>query len=220
MFRAVLFDMDGVLVFTEQYYNRRRMRYLEQQGVVPEAPLDCTGLHDDEAWEHCVPDDVALRDRLRAGYQRYAEQDPTPWRELANRHAQETFARLRERRVRTAICSSSPRDLIVDCMAHLGIAGLTDFVISGDECVAHKPSPEIYLRAMVRLGVRPEEAIVVEDSPIGIRAGKESGALVCAMAQPLGVILNQGEADIVIDDLRELVAIAGGGLRVSGARSA
>ena len=90
-------------------------------------------------------------------------------------------------------------------MGALDIDELTDYFISGDECAGHKPDPEIYLRAMRRLAVRPEEAVVVEDSPTGIRAGKASGALVCALRQPDGVLLDQREADVVLEDLFELV---------------
>ena len=94
-------------------------------------------------------------------------------------------------------------------MDALGLRGLTDFFISGDECVAHKPDPEIYLRALRRLGVTPDETIVVEDSPVGIRAGKAAGALVCALRQPDGVVLDQHEADLVIDSLSEVVSLVG-----------
>ena len=205
MVKAVLFDMDGVLAFTERYYRQRRVEYLRGQGIELSGADDWTGVHDDESWQRCVPDDAVLRERLRAGYDRFAAERPTPWAELGNRHAHPTFVALRGRGVRTAICSSSPRPLIEEFMGALDIDGLTDYFISGDECVGHKPDPEIYLRAMRRLAVRPEEAIVVEDSPTGIRAGKAAGALVCALRQPDGTPLDQREADVVLDDLFELV---------------
>lgn len=209
MTKAVLFDMDGVLAFTEPYYNRRRVAYLSDNGFEVPGDSDWTGIHDDESWERCVPDDVELRERLRAGYDAFADANPTPWAELGNRHAHATFVALRDRGVRTAICSSSPRHLIGECMDALDLRELTGYFISGDECAAHKPDPEIYLRAMRRLGARPEESIVVEDSPTGIRAGKAAGALVCALRQPDGVLLDQREADLVIDDLFELVELVG-----------
>lgn len=209
MVKAALFDMDGVLAFTERYYNRRRVEYLRGQGFELGDVDDWTGVHDDESWERCVPGDAALRERLRAGYNRFADEHPTPWGELGNRHARATFVALRGRGVRIAICSSSPRFLIEECMEALDLGGLTDYVISGDECVAHKPDPEIYLRAMRRLRVSPEESVVVEDSPTGIRAGKAAGALVCALRQPDGALLDQREADLVMDDLFELVDLVG-----------
>ena len=209
MVKAALFDMDGVLAFTERYYNRRRVEYLRGQGFELGDVDDWTGVHYDESWERCVPGDAALRERLRAGYNRFADEHPTPWGELGNRHAHATFVALRDRGVRIAICSSSPRFLIEECMEALDLGDLTDYVISGDECVAHKPDPEIYLRAMRHLRVSPEESVVVEDSPTGIRAGKAAGALVCALRQPDGVLLDQREADLVMDDLFELVDLVG-----------
>ena len=76
------------------------------------------------------------------------------------------------------------------------------------ECSAFKPDPEIYLTAMGRLGVSAKDCVVVEDSPIGIRAGKASGALVCALTPRPGVSLDQGEADVVVGSLREVVPLA------------
>lgn len=204
--RAALFDMDGVLAFTEPYYRRRRLDYLARNGIVFDSEPDWTGMHDDDTWRSCVPDG-ALRARLRAGYERYADEHPTPWRELVNPQAAEVIATLRDEGVATAICSSSPRVSVDACVRELGVATMVDCVISGDECSAHKPEPEIYLRAMRRLGVTPDEAVVVEDSPIGIRAGKAAGALVCALRPPDGTVLDQGEADVVLGELREVLAL-------------
>ncbi len=58
---------------------------------------------------------------------------------------------------------------------------IMDYTISGHECSAFKPDPEIYLRAMEALGVEPAECLVIEDSPLGIEAGKRSGARVLAL---------------------------------------
>ena len=65
-------------------------------------------MHDDDAWRACVPDDEERRARLRAGYERYADEHPTPWRELVNRQGADVMATLREWGVATAVCSSSP----------------------------------------------------------------------------------------------------------------
>lgn len=204
---AVLFDMDGVLAFTEPYYRCRRVAYLRGQGVDVSGVGDCTGMHDEEAWERCVPHDAKLRRRLRAGYERFAEEHPTPWDQLGNRRAHEVFLALKGLGVKTAICSSSPRFLIGECMDALNLEALTDYVISGDECASHKPDPEIYIRAAQALGVRLAQAIVVEDSPTGIRAGKAAGAFVCALRQPDGVLLDQREADLVIGALPDLLTL-------------
>ncbi len=87
-----------------------------------------------------------------------------------------------------------------------GIADVLDYTISGHECSAFKPDPEIYLRAMEALGVEPAECLVIEDSPLGIEAGKRSGARVLALRPHEGVNLDQSAADVVIDNLTDILA--------------
>ena len=86
-----------------------------------------------------------------------------------------------------------------------GIADVLDYTISGHECSAFKPDPEIYLRAMEALGVEPTECLVIEDSPLGIEAGKRSGARVLALRPHEGVNLDQSAADTIIDNLTDIL---------------
>lgn len=209
MIRAVLFDMDGVLAFTEQFYNKRRLAYLAEHGITFDEEPDWTGTNDNVVWQESVPD-PDLRERLRAGYDVYADEHPTPWAELANSQDHLTFSLLSGMGVKVAICSSSWRTLIEEFVDELDLRPFVSLILSGAECLEYKPAPDIYLEAMGRLGVRPEEVIVVEDSPIGIRAGKEAGAFVCALRQPAGVTLEQRGADLVIDDLLDVVELVRG----------
>ena len=98
------------------------------------------------------------------------------------------------------------RELIDELVEIAGIADVLDYTISGHECSAFKPDPEIYLRAMKALGVEPAECLVIEDSPLGIEAGKRSGARVLALRPHEGVNLDQSRADAVIDNLTDILA--------------
>lgn len=211
MARAVLFDMDGILAFTEGFYNQRRVDYLEGQGFSFDRVPDFSGNHDEAIWKALVPDDPRLRERLHAGYLEYSEIHPTPWASVANPSALPTFMLLHSRGIKIAICSSSRRDLIDQFMCELELGDLVDLAISGEECAEYKPAPDIYLRAMTRLGVRPDDTIVVEDSPAGILAGRRSGALTCALRAREGIRLDQSAADILIDELVDVVALASSG---------
>lgn len=205
--RAVLFDMDGVLAFTEPYYRQRRLDYLADNGVALTGEPDWTGMHDDDTWRACVPDDAPRRERLRAGYERYARTRPTPWQELINPQARGVFEKLRDLGVATAICSSSPRESVDECVRALRVGALVTYVISGDECAGHKPDPEIYLRAMDALAVSPLDSVVVEDSSIGIEAGRRAGALVCGLRQPTDPQPDQSAANLVLSELGEVLEL-------------
>lgn len=113
---------------------------------------------------------------------------------------------LHERGVKCAIASSSYRELIDELVDIAGIADVLDYTISGHECSAFKPDPEIYLRAMEALGVEPAECLVIEDSPMGIEAGKRSGARVLALRPHEGVNLDQSAADTIIDNLTDILS--------------
>ena len=167
--------------------------------------FDGTGSNDDEIWERLVPGNAALRERLHREYRAYSDEHPTPWAEVANPQARPVFSALKDGGVKVAICSSSYRSLIEEFVDQIGARGLVDFIISGDECSAYKPDPDIYLRTMDALGLEPHEALVVEDSPLGIAAGVEAGALTCALIPPTGVELNQSQAHLRICRLSEVV---------------
>ena len=207
MIKAVLFDMDGVLAFTEGFYNRRRIRFLQERGVDVDPGFDGTGSNDGEIWERLVPGDAALRERLHREYRAYSDDRPTPWLEVANPQVRSVFSALKEDGLMVAICSSSYRSLIEEFVDTVGVRGLVDFIISGDECSAYKPDPDIYLRAMARLGIEPHEALVVEDSPLGIEAGVAAGALTCALMPPTGVELDQSRAHLRVQRLVDVVGL-------------
>ena len=148
-----------------------------------------------------------LRERLRVEYKQvYSPDHPVPYAELLNEQTEPVMRELHERGVKCAIASSSYRELIDELVEIAGIADVLDYTISGHECSAFKPDPEIYLRAMEALGVEPSECLVIEDSPLGIEAGKRSGARVLALRPHEGVHLDQSRADAGIDNLTDILA--------------
>lgn len=205
MVRAVLFDMDGVLVDTEWFYNRRRCAYLEEHGFAFDEIPDLSGSNEAAIWEFFVPDDPVRREELRLGYRDYQKTNPVPYGELLNQDTKPVMEELHGRGVLQAIASSSYRSLINELVEISDVANVLDYTVSGHECSAFKPDPEIYMRAMGQLGVEPGECLVIEDSPLGIEAGKRSGARVLALKPHEGVHLDQSGADMVIDSLWDIL---------------
>src|SRR5699024_12066675 len=79
------------------------------------------------------------------------------------------------RGLRVAIASSSDQKAIRRFMEAAGVTGLVDYVISGEECTAHKPDPEIYLRAMAALGLTPEDRKSVVEGKRRAHGGARTG---------------------------------------------
>ena len=206
MIKAVMFDMDGVLVDTEWFYNRRRCAYLETKGFVFDEIPDLSGTNDIYVWEYFEPDDVQRRAELKREYvEQYMLAHPVPYDELKNKDAKPVMEALRERGVVSAIASSGQPEMIEELVEAADLRDVLVATVSGHEVAAFKPDPAVYLRTMELLGVAPEECLVVEDSPLGIEAGRRAGCRTLALRPREGVSLDQSEADRIIDSLWDLL---------------
>lgn len=205
MVKAVLFDMDGVLVDTEWFYNHRRMDYMALHGFSFEETPDLSGSNEKEIWETLVPGDSVLREKLKQGYFEYADEHPVPYDELLNRDTLPVMRELSARGIKCAIASSGSVKYIEELIEAAGIREVLDCYVSGHQCAAFKPDPEVYLRTMKILGVTAGESLVIEDSPTGIEAGKRAGARVLALRPSEGVTLNQSGADEIIGSLMDIL---------------
>jgi beta-phosphoglucomutase-like phosphatase (HAD superfamily) len=181
-FDAVLFDLDGVLVHSEPWWNAARVEFA---GV-----HDRAWTHDDEAlcmggnsreWAEVMqtrlrlPDMTveAIQDAIVAGVVDRYQANPTPI--IADAPAQvRRIARDRP----VAIASSAHADIIAAAVDALGLHGVLGAIVSSDEVPYGKPAPDVYLLAATRLGVAPDRCLVVEDSVNGVRAGKAAGMTV------------------------------------------
>ena len=206
MYRGIIFDMDGVLADTESYYTNRRDEYLRLMGYQRQENTDFTGSNEKSLWETMVPNDPELRQELLMGYRAYRKLHPIPFRELLDPQAALLFRALKERGLKIGIASSSDPKAIAALVQAAGVEALVDSQISGDQCKAHKPDPEIYLRSLKALGLTAGEALAVEDSPTGILSAKRAGLTVLALRPRHDEPLDQSAADTVISQLMDVVS--------------
>ena len=206
MYRVIIFDMDGVLADTESYYTNRRDEYLRLMGYQRQENTDFTGSNEKALWETMVPNDPELRQELLMGYRAYRKLHPIPFRELLDPQAAALFRTLKERGLKIGIASSSDPKAIAALVQAAGVEELVDSQISGDQCKAHKPDPEIYLRSLKALGLTAGEALAVEDSPTGILSAKRAGLTVLALRPRHDEPLDQSAADTVISQLMDVVS--------------
>ena len=114
---------------------------------------------------------------------------------------------LEEKGIRKAVASSTNTKTTREHLAINGLADRFEVIVGGDMIAKGKPNPDIFLKAAELLGEAPEECIVVEDSPAGIRAGNAAGmrtVLVPDQAAITQEIIDL--SDIQLESLREMPA--------------
>jgi len=102
-----------------------------------------------------------------------------------------------------ALVSSAPKENIDLLTSELNLEGIFHCVVSGREVAESKPSPQIYLLAAEKLGVQPENCIVIEDSPLGVKAAKAAG-MRCLAVTNTHPKQDLEDADRVVDSLEDV----------------
>jgi mannitol-1-/sugar-/sorbitol-6-phosphatase len=197
---AVLFDLDGVLVESREATERVWLEWAARNGIDEEELRSAMhGVRSVEVVRALRPglDAVAESDAI----ERAQAEDLLGLRAIPG--AAQALGALREDRV--AVVTSATRALAA---ARLGAVGIEPpaVMVSAEDVSRGKPDPEGYLTAARRLGVEPAEALVVEDSPPGIEAGKAAGAATVGVTSTHDAA-ELGGADVVIESLEELPGV-------------
>jgi HAD superfamily hydrolase (TIGR01509 family) len=108
--------------------------------------------------------------------------------------------------LRLAIASSSERAWVVPHLKRLGLLGHFEKVVCGDDVEQGrtKPHPDVFLRAVSELQIRPEEGLVLEDSPNGVKAARAAGLRVVAVPNPLTRLLPMDGANLVLSSMADM----------------
>jgi HAD superfamily hydrolase (TIGR01509 family) len=207
---AVIFDLDGVIVDSEQVWDEVRLAYTEETGgrYGPTATRDMMGMSSLE-WSRYMADQLGVPGTpeeinaavVRRMLARYGAEPPLiPG-------AAEVVREVAER-LPVAIASSSNPELIEVVIDAAGLGGLVRHAVSSQEVAHGKPAPDVYLEAAHRLGFEPASCAAVEDSHNGILSAKAAGMFVFAVPNPhfppgADVL---ADADVVLNSIRELPA--------------
>ena len=179
--KAVLFDMDGVLIDAKEWHYEALNEALAIFGV------------EISRYDHLHTfDGLPTRVKLEMLSEQYYlpkelhgfinEIKQKKTMEYISRNCHPTFiheyalSRLRENGYRIAVCSNSIRKSIEQMMECAALKGYLDLIVSNEDVTRTKPDPEMYDFAIRKFGLKPEECLVIEDNPKGVQAGLASGA--------------------------------------------
>ena len=181
MIKAVLFDLDGVIVSTDEYHYRAWKAIADEcgiyfdrtinnrlRGVSRRASLEIILENADRAYSEAEKD--TLTDRKNDLYRKLLDglkpEYPDPGFDSL-------YAFLKREGIRCAVASSSRNTVAI--LSKLGLLDCFDAIADGNMITRSKPDPEVFLKAAALLGEEPAHCLVIEDAVAGVKAGKAAG---------------------------------------------
>ncbi len=180
MVRAVIFDMDGVLIDTEKHYNAAWCEAAHRAGFDGFTREHALMLRSCDARVACEMmkrifgdgfDYFAIREVRRAlvaeRLEKYGLEEKPGIHEI--------LAFLHEKGIKAAVATATPIELTLSHLEKIGVKGEFDQIVSAKQVAHGKPAPDVYLYACGQIGEKPCDCIAVEDSPNGIKAAYAAG---------------------------------------------
>ena len=179
MKKAVIFDMDGVLIDTEKHYNAAWCQAATEAGFpfTREHALllrSCEAKEGEKLMQGIFGpsfDYYAIRERRRELVRERLAQyglEKKPG-------VEETLRFLRAKGIKTAVATATALDITKSHLTTIGVYDLFDSIVSAKNVAHGKPEPDVYLYACEQIGERPQDCMAVEDSPNGIMAAYRAG---------------------------------------------
>lgn len=209
MIKGIIFDLDGVIVKTDELHYRAWKRLADAEGI----------FFDREINNHLrgVSRMASLEIILERSPRTYSAEEKNRLASIKNQYYVEllktltpddimpgvtkTLEELKRRKILTAIGSSSKNARAI--LEQIKLANVFDAVADGNDIINSKPAPDVFLKAADMLGLRPAECAVVEDAEAGIAAAKSAGMLAIAIFDAKRSRL----ADHKLEDIGELINI-------------
>jgi len=204
MLEAVIFDMDGVIINSEPLHYKANQDLFDKLGFsVPSTEYsNYIGISNEKMWEdlkskYDLNEDLEdLTEKQRKHTNKFI-QDNMNGNEIPG--IKKILEELKDTKIKTAIASSSTRDLIETVIKGYDLCEYFDVIVSGDDVKKGKPNPDIFILAAEKLSVNIKKCVVIEDSTNGVNGAKKSGAKCIGFNNPDSPGQNLRNADIIIN---------------------
>lgn len=211
MVKAVIFDMDGVIIDSEMEYLQMGLAFARTKN--PEVKLEqlfsMVGSTSGDSWS-IMAEAIGngqtwqeIRDDYKGHVDEFAMMD---FRRIYRPHVTGLLKKFQGYGLKIALASSTQLDVIERVLAENGIRAYFDVVVSGQQFKKSKPDPEIYHHTAEALGVKEGECFVIEDSTYGITAASRAGMTVAALVDER-FSFDQSLADYRVHQLEEVLPL-------------
>ena len=190
MIKAVIFDLDGVLVTTDELHFKAWKKLAEVLGINNFTKAD-------NARQRGVSRMASLEVLLEKSSETYSDSEKNHFAEIKNNYyvkslenlsekdvlpgVAELLERLKANGIKTAVGSASKNAILI--LEKTNLSNYFDAICSGLDTQKSKPDPEVFVIAAEKLGVMPEDCLVIEDSDAGIEAAKNGGMYALAVGE-------------------------------------
>lgn len=212
MIKAVIFDMDGVIIDSEGTYLEFQLEFARKKNpeVRMEQLFPMVGATKQAAWEvlERAVDNGQTWEELRDEYRKRDVYSEVDYRKIYRPEVTGVLETLKKRGYRLALASSTQLDLVERVLRENGIREYFEVVVSGNQFKRSKPDPEIYQYTAAQLGVKEAECLAVEDSTIGITAAHRAGMKIAAVTDDR-YQFDQSLADWHLDRVKDVLEVLG-----------
>lgn len=209
MIKAIIWDMDGVLIDSESHYGKVAPVLFKQFDIdiSDETARNFMGTSFNQYFPRVVKEygkDIPLE----IGIEKYNKIIEDIYENLVylNPEAKDVLENLKDKYV-FALATSTSKNLAEPLLKRLGIIDYFKVKVFGNQIEKSKPAPDIYLEALRQLRIKSSEAIAVEDSFNGISSADSAGLIVIAYKAGHNSNVDFSKADFVTEDLREIPKI-------------
>lgn len=211
MLKAIIFDMDGVIVDTEFQDFRIQQEFIKKENPT----IDHAGTNFDELIGQSydmlyktLRKFIDSNDSLSAIKERFEKfndvaYESINYQQLFRKDILSILTWAKANNISLAVASSSTHEHILEVLTTCGIKDYFDVIYSGEFVAESKPNPAIYLNTLQKLKVKPEQAIAIEDSYYGITAAKAAGITTIAYKE-IRAEIDQSGADYLATDMLEI----------------
>jgi len=208
MLKAVIFDMDGVLIDSEPIHFSAVVQVLNNLGInIEENYLNrFIGDTNENMWQLVISEF-----NIENAPEKYiSEQVKSTIDCMMNGNYStiegviDLLEELKYNDIIIGLASSSPPNVIEAFIEKLNISGYFSKWISGNEVISSKPAPYIYQEIVNRLGLLPENCVAIEDSVFGVTSAKSAGLKCIGYCNPNGHYQNLAKADWIVNQMTEI----------------